>query len=332
MNIQLIIGMMAEALSGSNARIMVQVENKCYEKTVGNAAALSKAPIYYHMNTGIKRRLSFLQWMRESISTANIKQRTRWNHENTYKHLVRFCTDVTFDDLDRKFVRDFDEHLTRIGAKVNTIGKHMSVLHTYVAKALDEELITKDPFATYHRRSERTHKEFLTEHEVFLLLHIVNTLTRPYERIAVRGFLFSCFTGLRYSDVLRVTRRTIRVEDNITWLALRIQKTDRELRIPISEVFGGAGMLLIDNTKGYDEQQFPLPANDVTNKNIQRVLRRYGITKHISFHCGRVTAATILLDKNVPLTTIQHILGHSSVKTTEIYAKMNDATMLRSLR
>ena len=332
MEIKNLIKIMAEALRGNNARIQVQIDNKCYEQTIGNTAALSKAPIYYYINTGTKKKVSFLKWMKESINSANIKQRTRWNHENTYKHLVKFCNDVSFDEIDRKFVREFDEYLTRRGSKVNTIGKHLSVLHTYVAKAIEDELITKDPFIAYHRRSEKTHKNSLTEREVCLLLHIVNTLTNPYEYASIRGFLFSCYTGLRYSDVLRVKKSNIKDIDGVTWLVMRMKKTDQELKIPISAMFGGAGILLIDKDKGDDEPLFPLPENDVANKNIQRVLKRNGITKHISFHCARVTAATLMLEKNIPLTTIQHVRGHASVKTTEVYMKMNDVTMLKSFR
>lgn len=164
------------------------------------------------------------------------------------------------------------------------------------------------------------------------MLHIVNTLTNPFEYSSIMGFLFSCFTGLRYSDVIRVTKRNFKVENGVTWLEMKIKKTEQNIKIPVSELFGGAAMLLIDKTKTDNEPLFPLPENCVANKNIQCVMKRVGITKHISFHCGRVTTATLLLEKNVPLTTIQHILGHSSVTTTEIYAKTSEAIMVKSLR
>lgn len=166
MDIKLIIGMMAEALSGNNARIMVQIDNKCYEQTIGNAAALAKHPMYYYMNNGeSKQRISFLKWMQELINTSNIKERTKLNHRNTLRHLTLFKTDFTFDDVDKNFIREFDHYLEQTGAKINTICKHMATLHAYVVKAMGEELINKDPFIAYHRNTEKTHKEFLTEQE-----------------------------------------------------------------------------------------------------------------------------------------------------------------------
>lgn len=330
MEIKNLISILAESLKGSDARIQVQVGNKCYEQTIGNSAALSKSPIYYYLNSGETERISFLQWMQSAIQNANVKDSTRTNHLNTYKKLVAFRHDIAFCELDKRLVREFDNFLTQSGAKKNTITKHMKVFHRYVNIALDDELLPRDPFLSYHMKYERATKEYLSEHEVCLLLHIVNTLTNPFEVSSVRGFLFSCYTGLRYSDVLRITKRNLHSDDGVTWLRLRMKKTETEVKIPISEMFGGAAMLLIDNTKAADEPQFNLPDNCVANHNIQRVLRRHGIHKHISFHCGRVTAATLMLEKNIPLTTIQHILGHSSVKMTEVYAKVNEGAILKA--
>lgn len=330
MEIRNLISILAESLKGSDARIQVQVGNKCYEQTIGNSAALSKSPIYYYLNSCKTKRISFLKWMKGAIQNANVKESTRMNHISTYKKLSEFRDDIAFDELDKRLVRDFDNYLTNSGAKKNTITKHMKVFHRYVNAALDDELLPRDPFLSYHMKYERATKEYLSEHEVCLLLHIVNTLTNPFEVSSIRGFLFSCYTGLRYSDVLRVTKRHLHSADGVTWLKLRMKKTETEVRIPISEMFGGAAMLLIDQSKADNEPQFNLPNNCVANHNIQRVLKRYGIKKHISFHCGMVTAATLMLEKNVPLTTIQHILGHSSVKITEVYAKVNEGAILKS--
>ena len=78
---------------------------------------------------------------------------------------------------------------------------------------------------------------------------------------------------------------------------------------------------------------FPdLPPNSRTNILLQRVIRKLHIRKHISSHCGRVTCATILIHRGMPITTIQHILGHRSVNTTQGYAHVLDDTILRDVR
>lgn len=87
MEIPVLIKFMAEALAGSNARIQVQIDNKCYEQTIGDTAALAKSPVYYYLNTGHRDRSSFLAWMRGAIMKANIKASTRENHLCTLRLL-----------------------------------------------------------------------------------------------------------------------------------------------------------------------------------------------------------------------------------------------------
>lgn len=332
MEVPVLIKFMAEALAGSNARIQVQIDNKCYEQTIGDTAALSKSPIYYYLNTGHRDRSSFLAWMRGAIMKANIKESTRENHLCTLRLLSEFRAGFGFDDLNKKLVSAFRQFLVGRGYKTNTITKHLKVFRRYVNTAASEEMLVGNPFDHLTMHYERSHKEFLTENEVCLLLHKVSTLTNSYEYEAVRAFLFSCYTGLRYSDVQRVTLRHVHTDDGVTWLTMRMQKTSYDVRIPVSELFGGAALLLLNRELGDDDRQFPVPDGCVANNNIRRVLRRFGITKHISFHCARVTCASLMLEKNIPLTTIQHILGHASVNTTEVYAKMNETTILKSIR
>ena len=152
------------------------------------------------------------------------------------------------------------------------------------------------------------------------------------ERCIANGFLFSIYSGLRYSDVVRCTKQNIKNINRNKWLIMRMRKTDREVRVPISKMFGGHAVNLVNSINTTTGKLFQLPNNSRTNIVLSRILRRYGIRKHISFHCARVSAATILLHRGTNITTIQHILGHRSIKTTQVYAAVTDSTIYRDVR
>jgi len=83
----------------------------------------------------------------------------------------------------------------------------MGTFRQYVRMALDEELIVRDPFRRYKMRSEKTHKEHLTERDIKKIESKVEELEGAEKDVA-RGFLFSCYTGLRYSDICQLAKKT----------------------------------------------------------------------------------------------------------------------------
>lgn len=332
MNIQGMIGFIVDSLQGSNVRIQIQIDNRCYVQESGDCSELSKNPIYYYLNNKKVVSSSFIKWMSEQIEKANLSEGTKGNHRNALAQLICFRGDISFAGLNKKLIREFNEFLLKKGYAKNTIVKFMKIFHKYVNIAIADDYITQDPFAGYRNKYEHTHKNFLTENEICQLFHIVNSLKRPYERESIRAFLFSCYTGVRYSDIRRITSKNISTINGVTWLIFKSQKTDHETHIPLSELSGGAALCLLDKSKPEDEKQFDVPINGVCNHNLQRVLKRMGITRHISFHCGRVSAAHNLIKNGAPIHTVQQILGHASVITTEGYIKLSDDVLLSSLR
>ena len=111
-----------------------------------------------------------------------------------------------------------------------------------------------------------------------------------------------------------------------------MQKTDHEVRIPISKIFKGKAVSIIQKSKTTTGKLFQLPCNARCNLVLKRVLKRYNIHRHITFHCARHTCATILLSKGVNLSIIQHILGHQSIKTTQVYSAVKDSTINKEIR
>lgn len=311
-------------LQGHVAVVQIFVDGEVHVRRVGDANRLIDNPSLIPPSS----TLSFLEWMSKQIDVAPVTEGTKANHLNCLKHLSSFREDITFADIDYRLVCDFDRYLRAAKLKVNTIAKIMKVFHRYINVALSEELLIADPFRKYKIHREPTRKAPLTERELKRIEKGVDSLP-DNERNVVRAFLFSCYTGLRYSDLCRVKGSDIRSVGACRWLTMRTKKTGVEVRIPLSVSFGGRALPLID-TKG---ALFHLPNDARCNILLKRAMKKLHVRKHITMHCARVTCATISLSRGVPLTTIQHVLGHSSISTTaSVYAHVLDTTIIKSMR
>lgn len=275
-------------------------------------------------------KVPWCDWMLDAIERAAVSEKTRENHRNCVRHIREYDATLRLCDLTPLLVERFERWLADQGYKVNTVTKQMKIFRRYVNVALDEELLMSDPFRKWHSRSEPTSKQALTERQLKKWeQYCAEGSGTDEEMLVARSFLFSCYTGLRYSDVKAVHYQDIKVVGRQKWLVLRMQKTKVEVRVPLSKIFGGKALGLI-STRG---RLFPdMPVNSRSNVLVKRIATRLHIRKHLSFHCARVTCATILIHRGVPLTTIQQILGHRYIGTTQGYAHVTDSTVLKDVK
>lgn len=306
-------------LQGHRAFIQIQVDDKYYTKRIGDLNELIDHPeVMVRENTS-----SFLDWMEEQWRNRDLKFRTRLNHRSAIRLIRQFDASMTFADLTSDTVNAFDRWMQDRNYKTNTIAKIMGTFRQYVRMALDGDLIIRDPFRRYKMRSEKTHKEHLTERDIKKIEDNVDNLS-GVEREVARGFLFSIYTGLRYSDVCNFSKRDIKRIGSHKWLELTMKKTRQMVKVPLDKMFGGKALRIINDGK------INMPSNSRANVVLGRLMRKFGIRKHITMHCGRVTCATLCLSRGMPITTIQHVLGHRDVGTTaRVYAHVTDSLILR---
>ena len=325
MDISTLINDIAAQLSGENALIQIQVGNKYYTKRVGDINLLADNP--EHLT--VKDNRSFPAWMQEQIHRCKLSKGTIGNHQNTLDVLRGFRYDFTFSDITYEFIMEFDRYIKSLGYAVNTLAKFMKIIKRYINLAIDNDIITANPFRKYHIHQEQTRKNTVTEADIKKIENAVERLEGDELEVA-RGFLFSTYTGLRFSDVQRVQRSHIKSIYRNKWLVMKMQKTEREVRVPISKMFKGAAINLINDIR--QGRLFRLPPNARTNVILDRITNRLGIKKHLSFHCARHSCATILLLKGVNMPIISSILGHTSIRTTQVYAAVKDKTINREIR
>ena len=320
MNITELLESIADKLQGKRAFIQIQVENEYYTKRVGDLSELVDHPdLIVKENTA-----NFIDWMEAKWEEKQLSYRTRLNHRSCIRLLRKWNEGLTFADLSHETVLMFDRWLMERHYKTNTISKIMGTWRQYVRMALDDELIVRDPFRRYKMRSEKTHKEHLTERDIKKIESKVEELEGAEKDVA-RGFLFSCYTGLRYSDICQFSKKDVKKVGTHRWLEKTMQKTRQVVRVPLDKMFGGKALSLIS------EGKISMPSNSRSNIILSKIMRKCGIRKHITMHCGRVTCATLCLSKGMPITTIQTILGHQDIKTTRIYAHSTDGLILRDV-
>lgn len=276
---------------------------------------------------------SFLDFMRKEIEVSDIKASTRRNHESTLKHLLAFRRHMAFNELTLDTIEAFSHFLRNKGYHTNTVAKHLKHLKRYVNTAIDKGYINiKDyAFRTYKIRTEESRHTFLSSDELHRLQTLKLDEKSAKHRQALDAFLFSCYTGIRYSDFIHLTRDNISTCNQLTWLTYKTVKTGTEVRLPLNLLFNGKAIGILQRHRNDLNNFFNLKNNSNLNKELRLIARLAGLSKPFSFHTARHTYATLLLYKGVNITTVQKLLGHKSIKTTQIYTNVMDATIIADL-
>ena len=276
---------------------------------------------------------SFLTFFKEEIANSSLKESTRQNHLSTLELLQEFKKEVLFTDLTFEFVSSFDNYLQSKGYHLNTIAKHMKHLKRYINVAINKEYmdIQKYAFRKYKIKSIEGSHTHLAPEELHKFENL--QLTGRYTRLQKTkdAFLFCCYAGLRYSDFTNLTSANIVEFHQETWIIYKSVKTGMEVRLPLYLLFEGKGIQILQRYKDDFNSFFKLKDNSNINKELNILAGLAKIDKRVSFHAARHTNATLLLYNGANITTVQKLLGHKSVKTTQVYANIMDITVVRDL-
>ena len=274
--------------------------------------------------------VTFPVFARIYVQESDRKRSTKENLMTTITVLQEFRPGLDFKDITYTFLRDFEVHLKEKGNSVNTVAKHMRQLRTLVNEAINQGYIPSDayPFRKYKIKQEKGRKEFLTPDE---LKRLENLDVDKKLRHVLDAFLFCCYTGLRYSDFCQLTSENIIRVNGKRWLHFKSVKTDVEIRLPLHLLFEGKALAVLER---YDivTDFAKIGPNSEANKYLAQLATLARIRKHITYHTARHTCATLLVHQGVPITTVQKLLGHTSVRTTEVYSEVLSNTIIRDLK
>ena len=230
--------------------------------------------------------------------------------------------DLPLTSIRSSFVSGFDTWLRKeCHLAPNSVWGYMIALKHIFTLARNEGLMTLNPFASYVNSYTAVDRGYLSEEELVKLMG-VETVTRV-EELVRDLFLFSAFTGLAYVDIKNLREEHLqKFFDGHWWILTRRHKTQVESNIRLLDV----PLRLVEKYRGTaaDGHLFPVPSNNCCNENLQRLAERCGIKTHLTFHVGRHTFATLALNRGMPVESLSRILGHTNIRTTQIYAKITD--------
>lgn len=241
--------------------------------------------------------------------------------------------DVFLAHLNYQFISEFDHYFkTLTKLQNNTAVKYMGCLKKIIRIGLSYEWIKKDPFIGYKGKLNEVTRSHLNTEE----LKRLEETEIPNERLAVVRdlFVFSCYTGLAYIDVYQLNRKDIHVGiDGEQWIYKARQKTNVSSKIPLLR----AAKDILAKYANYPEcavsgKLLPLRSNQKMNAYLKEISIVCKIDKHLTFHLARHTfATTVTLLNNVPMETVSAMLGHKSLRTTQIYSKVVEEKIGRDM-
>lgn len=274
--------------------------------------------------------ITFPVFAKNYVLDSDRKDSTKENLLTTITVLQEFRPGLDFKDITYTFLKDFEVYLREKGNSVNTVAKHLRQLRTLVNEAINQGYIHADayPFRKFKIKQEKGKHEFLTPEELRKLENL--EVNDKKMRHILDAFLFCCYVGLRFSDFCQLTPANFIRINGKKWLHFKSIKTGIELSLPLHLLFEGKALTILDR---YNIEEFSsLGCNSDVNKYLAQIASIAHIKKHVTYHTARHTCATLLIHQGVPITTVQKLLGHSSVKTTEIYSEILSNTIVRDLK
>lgn len=251
------------------------------------------------------------------------------SYRNAYNHVERFMrekynlSDIPFSALTLSFIQDYDSHLrTDCRLSLGTIINLTVQLKIIVGEAVADGIITTYPFAGYEPVRPKQKRKYLTSEELQRIM--ITPLHKPHLYLARDMFLFSCYTGIPYSDMRLLSKEHLSLaEDGTWWIRSSRRKTGVEFEIPLLDL----PLQIIEKYRdtASDGRLLPIYSNSTMNRYLKCIAQLCDIGCPLVFHAGRHTYATeITLGHGVPLETVSKMLGHSQIETTQIYAKVTD--------
>ncbi len=284
--------------------------------------------------------ISFYKFMQDEIEKGLLKESTKKSQRRTLLVLREFRKELEFKDLNVSFLMDFERYLNLQNLGTNTIYKYFKNIRTYVNLAIVKDLmeINDYPFKKFKLRQVDGNRDFLSPDELKRLEKLKYSDENDLNKVR-DIFLFSCYTGIRFSDIVRLKDSNFSKVGEVYWLTFDMMKSERKndsstkkiIRLPISKLFDGKPVKIFEKYRGEKKFLFDDFINSEINKYLKTIESKLKSGKKLSFHVARHTCATNLIYHGLPISTVQKILGHEKIETTQVYAKVLDVTLLNDL-
>jgi len=262
----------------------------------------------------------------EFAAATLCRYKTSLGHTKSFLNWKYHVDDIDIKKLNFEFISDYEFWLKSVRkCNHNSTIKYLSNFRKIVNKCRQLGWLEKDPFYGFKMSKRDVERIPLTKEEI----EIIASKTFGTERLAqVRDiFLFWCYTGLAYADIKKLKRSEISIGiDDTKWIFTTREKTETSSRIPLLPY----SLRILEQYENHPHcinkgTAFPVLSNQKMNSYLHEIADVSGIQKKLTFHIARHTfATTITLTNGVPIETVSKMLGHKSIKTTQMYSKILD--------
>lgn len=257
-------------------------------------------------------------------------KRTYQKYLTVRKYVAEFIkshyrrNDISMNELTEDFIRDYCLYLrNEVGLAQSSVWIYSIPLKHIVTTAHYNGKIPRNPFAMYHVDPDHKEREYLTEKEIRAISEV--KLDSMSHALARDLFLFGCWTGISFVDIRNLTTDNIVEMNGSPWIVSKRQKTG----VPFSVKLMDIPMRIIKRYEPFrkDGRLFNTGALNMVNRHLKSVAEKCGISKRVSFHVSRHSFAVMALNYGMPIESVSKIIGHTDIKTTQIYAKVTNTKL-----
>ncbi len=282
----------------------------------GNGGEFDFDKLQRFVKSGSEKSASFVDFVSKRMEERNdIRESTRKSQHKLISSLREFGLIRYFSDLTKENIVRYDEFLHGKGYRQQTVHSYHKFMKVYINEAIRLELMDKNPYEGIKiERGKSELRRYLTQEE---LLRIRNAVIANVSMCKVRDlFLFQCYTGFAYADLAAFDFGNVVLRNGKFVVHDARKKTGENFYVVLMAP-------AVDILRKYD---FKLPMMSNAQYNLRlKVLADYaGIDKVLTSHMGRHTFAVLCLNNGVGIETLAKMMGHTDIKTTQIYAKVLD--------
>lgn len=298
-----------------------RIELEYIKRGVAVNLPMLREAVRSHISPAAKLKDFGLQVVEESER----RSLTKLNYRTLLNNLERFRSGLLVTDIDYQFLVSYDKWLRDSGIAHNTRIGRLQLLRALLNEARKRDLINTSPFDRFRIQQMVSKKGYVSLDQ---LRRLESLSLHGYEELVRDAFLVGCYTGLRFSDI--VSLRQEHIKDG--WLTKKMAKTGYVVEVPVAKLFDGKMLAIVEKYGKIDNLAKNIGSNASVNKVLRTILDTLKVDPKITFHSSRHTFATLLGQKGIHLTTIQKLLGHQKLQTTQIYNEVDRMAIINDIK
>lgn len=276
--------------------------------------------------------LSFNEFIQDQLDAdRSLKASTKRPHQNTLKKLNEYKSRIDFGQVNYSLVEGFDNYLRGKGLNLNSIEGHHKRLSKYINIAINKDMIEKNPYKRYKVKGQEVDRTFLLMEEIEKIEGLDYSENLKLDRIKDL-FLFACYTGLRFSDLMNLGPGHIENTSKGKSVRIRQQKVNTTVYLPLYTLFSGKGEQIINKHLAAGQATIFSPiSNQKANEFLKIIQHDAEITKSLSMHAARHTFGTQMAARTEDPFLIMKLMGHRDIKTSQEYIHLAEQITDRKL-